>query len=203
MSNRTWTPDVFERIFTQNADPWNFEESTYEKEKRERLLTFLPRTGAEFAVEMGCATGVTTLLLAERCRKILAIDASATALSLARTRCQHQSNIVFKEAFLPEYYPDKEAAGCNLVIISEILYFLSAEDIRILAKKTLASIRPDGIILLINWTGPTNTPCTGDDAADHFIETARSSGWAVIKAERAPSYRIDCLRHSPVSSSCD
>jgi len=46
---------------------------------------------------------------------------------------------------------------------------LSQTDIQELAFQTTTSLKTTGHILIVNWTGETDTPCTGDEAANCFI----------------------------------
>ncbi|AOW46373.1 methyltransferase type 12 [Acetobacter ascendens] len=195
MNNETWKPDVFESLFQKSPDPWNFENSLYEQQKLTRILQCLPTGSVSFAVELGCAIGVSTLALAKHCKRIVGIDASEIALSRAKRRCVQQKHISFIKAFLPQAYPTLEVSGCDLVLISEILYFLSLEDIRNLAVNVINSLKPEGSILIVNWIGPTDTPCTGDEAAECFIQVCREQSWLPNHSERAEGYRIDRLSH--------
>lgn len=196
MSRETWKPEVFERLFQGGSDPWGLESSPYERQKLARVLECLPARPVSFAVELGCAIGVGTLALAQRCRRVLAVDASENALSIARQRCRAQDYVTFLKAFLPVDYPVAEASGCDLVLISEILYFLTAEDIQRLAVMVAESLVPAGHILLVNWTGETDTPCTGDEAAEHFMQTCLGADWQADLSERGEGYRIDRLCRS-------
>ncbi|MBS0994379.1 methyltransferase domain-containing protein [Gluconobacter cerinus] len=193
MSKETWTADVFENLFQQDPDPWDFESSPYEHKKLQRVLQCLPCSPIAFAVELGCAIGVGTLALTQRCQRILAVDASETALTKARQRCQEYALVSFIKAFLPSAYPVVDAAGCDLVLISEILYFLSETDIQELAFQTTTSLKTTGHILIVNWTGETDTPCTGDEAANCFIQECLAHGWVPDLDERGEGYRIDRL----------
>jgi len=51
---------------------------------------------------------------------------------------------------------------------------------------------PAGSLLLVNWRGQSNDPCTGDEPADLFIE--RSSPWLGRRAQHhEDNYRLDLL----------
>lgn len=193
MSNETWKPEVFESLFQDNPDPWNFENSPYEQRKLARVLECLPPWPVCFAVELGCAIGVGSLALSQYYQHVLAVDASESALAIARQRCSGQGHIRFLKAFLPEEYPVAEASGCDLVLVSEVLYFLTAEDIQRLAVLVTQSLTPAGSILIVNWTGRTDTPCTGDEAAACFIRACRERQWHPDLSERGEGYRIDRL----------
>jgi cyclopropane fatty-acyl-phospholipid synthase-like methyltransferase len=193
MSNETWKADIFESLFQQHPDPWSFESSLYEQKKLSRVLECLPSSPVSFATELGCAIGVGTLALAQRYQRVLGVDASETALAMARQRCQEHTGVRFIKAFLPADYPATDADGSDLILISEILYFLSPADIHTLAAKVTESLVPEGSILIVNWTGPTDTPCTGDEAAENFILACQEHHWLPDLAERNEGYRIDRL----------
>lgn len=193
MSAETWKPEVFERLFQDNPDPWDFESSPYERQKLSRVLECLPAAPISFAVELGCAIGVSTLALAQHCGRILAIDASENALAIAGRRCERQAHVSFLKAFLPSDYPAAEASGCDLVLISELLYFLTPQDIRSLAAVVMESLQSNGHILIVNWTGQTDTPCSGSEAAEYFIGACHERHWVPDLSEQGVGYRIDRL----------
>ncbi len=54
----------------------------YAERNRDALRVVAPRPG-DVVVELGCARGDVTFLLASRCREVIGVDASAVALSMA------------------------------------------------------------------------------------------------------------------------
>ncbi|MEJ0019979.1 MAG: class I SAM-dependent methyltransferase [Acetobacteraceae bacterium] len=91
---------------------------------------------------------------------------------------------------IPAEWP---AARFDLVVLSEVLYFLSPPDIAAVAAHVHETLVPGGVVLLVNWRGGTDDPCSGDAAAETFIGGTRdwlSAGTQV--AERR--YRLDLLR---------
>jgi hypothetical protein len=78
-------------------------------------------------------------------------------------------------------------------VLSEVLYFLTPEDIGRVADRVEASLDPAGVVLLVNWRGRSGDPCTGDDAAEIFRE--RSRQWLVpTRHYQEAAYRLDLLR---------
>ncbi len=190
MSGRSsWGADVFDRIYARGDDPWGFEASGYEQAKYAATLAALPRDRFADCLEVGCSIGVQTRALAARCDRVLGLDLAAEALRRAAARCADLPGVTFARAQVPRDWPP---GGFDLIVLSEILYFLNPADIAGVARLVLGSLRPGGAAVLVNWTGETDTPTTGDDAARLLIEGV--APWlGVTAAQRAPGYRIDVL----------
>ena len=75
-----------------------------------------------------------------------------------------------------------------------MLYFLGPDDLAASARLAAASLSAGGVALLVNWIGPTNSPTTGDEAADTFIAEARLTP---ALQRREARYRLDLLCHAP------
>jgi cyclopropane fatty-acyl-phospholipid synthase-like methyltransferase len=181
--------DHFRRIYESSADPWNMLGSGYEAAKYQHTLGMLE--GRHFAVglEVGCSIGVLTSLLATRCKTLLAVDIVEAPLGLARARCADLPQVQFALMQAPQEWPDHLF---DLVVLSEILYFLSPDDIAYCARRVADSTSPDAVVLLVNWLGQSDDPSTGNEAADQFIESLAGL-FHVDRAERAQQYRIDRL----------
>ena len=184
----SWSADVFDRLYAERPDPWDLAGSPYERDKRAATLAALPRPRFEAALEVGCSLGVLTEALAARCDRLLALDFAEAALARARARCAALPQVAFRCAHLPGDWPE---GRFDLVVFSEVLYFLDAGDIARAAAACAASLLPGGTCVLVNWTGETDTPCTGEEAADRFIAAA---GLVAAPPCRAPGYRLDVLR---------
>ncbi len=196
MSDETWGAEVFDRIYAADPDPWGFANSPYEAGKYRDTLDLLdlsaPAGRFARAAELGCSIGVFTSMLAPRCDALIGIDAAGAAIDAARVRCAGFAHLRFACGLLPAAWPDGEF---DLIVVSEILYFLSAADIDRLARAALTSTAPDATILLANWIGPTDTPLTGDNAAERFI-TALQPDFGTRQAARRDKYRLDLLKRA-------
>ena len=80
MQRKIIDPAGFEAKFRENIDPWNYAASPFEAYKRAVLLRACGTRRYGRGLELACAIGVTTQMLAPRCLRLLAIDSSATAL---------------------------------------------------------------------------------------------------------------------------
>ena len=186
----SWDRSVFDRIYARGDDPWDFAGSAYEIAKYDQTLAALPRERFVCGLEVGCSIGVQTRRLAGRCDTLLALDLAPAAVARARARCADLPHVTVREAQVPRDWPP---GTYDLIVLSEVLYFLDRADLASLARLVLGSLRPDGAVLLANWTGPTDTPTTGDEAAQTFIGGAAPR--TVVQLHQQHSgYRLDLLR---------
>jgi 2-polyprenyl-3-methyl-5-hydroxy-6-metoxy-1,4-benzoquinol methylase len=183
-------PEYFEQIYAKNPDPWNFARSRYEHEKYHETLAMLEDQHFASGLEIGCSIGILTGLLAGRCHKLLAVDIVDTALSAARANCADFPQVRFEKRQMPAQWPERERF--DLVVLSEVLYFLTQEDIAELAAHVADSLLPGGVVLLVNFLGEIDEPSGGGDAAaEAFL---RPGHFDVMKQSRREKYRIDRLR---------
>jgi len=187
---RTIAPEYFEALYARDGDPWKFATSDYEREKYARTLAALPEAQYAAALEVGCSIGVLTRQLATRCERLVAIDAAPTPLTEARRRCRELTNVEFAQMFVPGEWPE---GVFDLILLSEVIYYLDADDVGELAKRVDAALAPQATILLVHWTGETDYPLTGDHAAELFIQALRDRV-EVVRSDQQPRYRLDVLK---------
>ncbi len=134
-----------------------------------------------------------TRRLAAQCDALLALDGAQAALDQAAARCHDLPQVQFRRAMIPGGFPP---GPFDLILFSEVLYFLDADDVSRTASLAQASLAPDGLAILVNWTGETNTPVTGDAAVTLFAAAARElqhTDW-----RREEQYRLDRFRRKHV-----
>jgi SAM-dependent methyltransferase len=180
MTRRSHTikPDYFDALYSADPDPWRFRTSDYETEKYARTLGALSRPCYRHALEVGCSIGVFTGQLAARCEGLLAIDASAVALTSARKTCSAFANITFEVCVVPAKFP---RGPFDLIVLSEVIYYLDAPDVHRLAARCVEALAPDGEIVTCHWLGDTDYPSTGAMASDLF---------ALAMIKRLPTHTI-------------
>lgn len=186
MSRRTETirPEYFDELYAGDPDPWRFATSDYEREKYAATIAALPDRRFAAALEVGCSIGVLTAQLAGRCDDLLAIDVAEAALTQARARCP---GVRFERRAIPAEWPP---GRFDLMLFSEVLYYLDAAAIRDAAARARAALQPGGCMLLVHFLGETDYPSTGDEAAAIFTEAV---GLRVAYRLRRELYRIDRL----------
>jgi SAM-dependent methyltransferase len=146
-----YNPQYFDTLFSEDADPWRFQSRWYEERKRELTLACLPHRRFAHAYEPGCAIGELTASLAQRCDHLLASDGSAEAVQLARSRLADLPGVEVEQAWVPEQWPER---SFDLVVISELAYFLPVDALDPLADRILASLEPGGVVLGCHWRWP-------------------------------------------------
>lgn len=183
-------PEWFESLFREKGDPWEFETSDYEQEKYDHTLASLGRARYASALEVGCANGVLTARLADRCDALLAVDVSDTALAAARARCAGAPQVSFARCRLPRETPE---GRFDLVILSEVVYYWNRTDLARMADYLRGAVVPGGEILLVHWTGDTDYPLSGDEAVDGLGALLGEEVEPVCE-ERRDAYRLDRWR---------
>lgn len=187
--------EYFDALYEGSDDPWQMATSPYEAAKYAATVAALPRPRYASGLEIGCAVGVLSGALADRCARLVAVDVAEAALERARQRNRHRGNLRFvRAAFGEEAIPGTPPGGFDLIILSEVLYYFDAAMLQTVADAARAIAAPGADILLVHWLGPTpDYPQTGDAAADGFI-AALSGDARVVSQSRTPDYRIDLLR---------
>jgi hypothetical protein len=91
--------------------------------------------------------------------------------------------------FVPDEWPDGEF---ELILLSEVVYYLSRDDVGRLAAKVIRSSSKGGSVILVHWTGLTDYPLSGDEAAALFIKHVEPS-CVVERTDRYRQFRLDVL----------
>lgn len=184
-------PDYFDRLYADKPDPWGLETRAYERDKYADSLRALSHAHYPEAVEVGCALGVLTHELAPRCGRLLGVDPAEAALARAREINRDRANVRFERMHLPAETPE---GLFDLIVLSEVLYYFDAHDLRRVADWATGALRPGGEALLVHWLGETpDYPLTGDDAAEIFGESVRGR-LERVRGHRREQYRLEVYR---------
>jgi cyclopropane fatty-acyl-phospholipid synthase-like methyltransferase len=179
----------FQRLYEVDPDPWDFRTSVYEQTKYRQTLEALGTRYFHSTLEVGCSIGVLTRLLASRSERVLGVDLVEAPLATARATCTGLPGVQFRRMRVPEEWP---AGTFDLIVLSEVLYYLNAEDIASLCMRIERTLAPRGLVVLVNWLGVADEPCTGEQAAEAFIACTRQ--WlALSSVNHNEGYRMDVL----------
>ncbi|HET6340381.1 MAG TPA: SAM-dependent methyltransferase [Polyangiales bacterium] len=97
--------EYFERVYSQDADPWGFETRRYEERKYALTLAVLPRARYTRAFEPGCSFGVLTELLAPRCDALIASEVVPSVTARARKRLERYAHVDVDVGAIPDVWP--------------------------------------------------------------------------------------------------
>lgn len=178
---------VFDRLYRRHEDPWRYLSSPYEARKRALTLAVLPRPHYGLVVEAGASIGVLTEQVAARADRVVGLEASDVAVERAAGRLAALPHAEVRRAVLPGQWPD-DVAGADLVIASEIGYFLQPEELDAMVDAVAASLGPGGELLLCHWRHPIEGwPLDGDTV---HARVAADPRWRCIAEHLEDDFRI-------------
>jgi len=183
----------FDALYAGDPDPWGFRTRPYEQGKYDDTIAALEGRRFKTAVEVGCSIGELTARLGEVCDQVLGVDIAEAPLRLARARNAGAPHIRFARMAMPGTIPK---GRFDLIVLSEVLYYFSADDRAAMADWVATALTPDGTALLVHWLGETpDYPFTGDQAVEGFLNAAAAK-LTIAQRWRRDLYRVDRLRRA-------
>lgn len=150
--------EYFRSIYDDDPDPWGFDHRWYEQRKFDLTVAVLPRRRYRRALEPGCANGALTERLAVRCDELIAYDFVPEVVERARARLQDHTGVSIGSGEFPEYWPGGPG---DLVVLSEVGYYLTPLGAQVAAERLEAWLDPGGDVVATHYTGATDYPMTG------------------------------------------
>ncbi|MEQ8291239.1 MAG: class I SAM-dependent methyltransferase [Roseovarius sp.] len=185
----------FEQLYRDRPDPWDYETSSYEAEKYRRCLDLLPRAQYGRGLEIGCSIGVMSAMIAARCDSLLGLDVAPTAIERARAR--GIPNARFRRASVPEDWP---GGTWDLIVFSEVLYYLTAEALDETISRAAQSLAPGGTCLVAGYDGPTETALSAPEVEARLLAgLAAARPRHLVRRDREPMWiaaSFQCLAQS-------
>ncbi|KFB09276.1 class I SAM-dependent methyltransferase [Nitratireductor basaltis] len=170
-----------QQLYAAGDDPWNFRRSAYEQAKFRATRAALPRSRYQSALEVGCGNGELARHLSPACASYTGVDAVEIAVEAAR-------RTVPRGRFLRSYLPAELPHGdYDLIVLSEVLYFLDAAGIASLAAQIGRKWHAADIVC-VTWLGPSGNALEGREALQLFVEAV---GREFSCVSDAGQYRID------------
>ncbi|SOD74924.1 LmbE family N-acetylglucosaminyl deacetylase [Jatrophihabitans sp. GAS493] len=180
----------FDELYAEDDDPWGLQDRFYEQRKRDLLIASLPRRRFRRAFEPGCAIGLLTERLAQRCDSVTAWDFARRALDLAAENLDEHPNVELAQGTVPDQWPEGEF---DLIVLSEVGYYCL--DLDVLAARVRASLSADGVLLACHWRHP---------AADHphtaeAVHAAVGRGMHPLLCHTEADFRLEVWSATPAS----
>ncbi len=188
MSEASLPADYFDALYAGDPDPWRFRTSDYERDKYADTVAALEGRRFVRAVEIGCSIGELTARLAPLCEDLLGVDIAQAALDAAAARNRDTPQVRFQKLALPGEQPE---GLFDLIVLSEVLYYFSAADLKRVAAWVQTALAPGGVVLMVHWLGETpDYPHTGDEAVEAFSRALQPALTTDRRSRRA-QYRLD------------
>jgi LmbE family N-acetylglucosaminyl deacetylase len=135
----------FASLYAAQQDPWHTADSWYERRKRAVILACLPAERYRRTLEPACGIGVLTQHLAARSDQVIAFDPVEEAVLRAKATAPTAEVTV---AALPSTGTQQPV---DLIVLSEILYYLSDDDLHTSLDNLLQLLEPGGHLLAAHW----------------------------------------------------
>lgn len=160
-----------ETIYHSDFDPWEHLSSPYEHDKYAQTIGTVGDRKFQLGLEIGCGIGGLSTHLAGRCDRLLCMDCITLALARARLRLDDKPHVSVCEGTAPDDIPE---INPDLLVLSEVLYFLTVEEIDQLGCWAEVNATRDAVIIVVVWTGPTGQQLSGMESMDRFSQALRN-----------------------------
>ncbi len=138
----------FEARYRADPDPWGYTSSEYERDKYEATLAACGRGPFADALELGASIGAFSELLAPRCERLTTIDAAPTAVAAARRRLAGAPQVDVILGEIPDAIPVRRF---DLVVASEILYYLTGSELTQTMGRLESAMMSGGRLVAVHW----------------------------------------------------
>jgi trans-aconitate methyltransferase len=140
--------DHFVNLYLAKDDPWDVATKWHDQRKYAVTMASLPRERYRRCYEPGCSIGLLTRMLAERCDEVLAVDCVESAVQQAAEVNRDLANVRVATAMLPAELPE---GTFDLVVIGDLLYYLSGDDLTALLDGLIQRLEPGGDLAAVHF----------------------------------------------------
>ena len=166
VENNIWIKKYFEDEF-KSVDPWNFFSSEYEQKKYRRQITFIKDRifNPDRILEIGCAEGAHTKLLAKEFpeTKIIGLDISSIAIKRAKKNV-NIDKVEFLNVDIIEHIKKIQDIYFDIIIWSESIYYVGGQKSIIhtynLFIELINKLKQNGILCTTNIIDQLDSPET-------------------------------------------
>lgn len=180
----------FDDLYRHADDPWSVGQRWYERRRAELIMAMLPKPRFDRAFEPGCSIGMLSEQLADRCEELICADVVPAAVHAARQRLRASSAGASVEVRCAGI-EDWPAGSFDLIVFSELAYYLSDESFAGFLTSAAASLRPGGVVLAAHWRHPV--PGGFRSAESAHAALAGIDGWTRHASYRDADVLIDVI----------
>ncbi|HEY1484885.1 MAG TPA: class I SAM-dependent methyltransferase [Micromonosporaceae bacterium] len=181
----------FREMYASSPDPWSFAERWYDRRKYALTLAALPQERYRSGFEPACSIGVLSAGLAERCDSLLCTDLVDEAVDRARERLAGYPHVTVRRQALPDW-PD---GHFDLIVLSEVLYYLTDEELFDTLTNARASLEPGGHLVSVHWRHPVAEHRRRGDEVHAAVNHV--DGLHRLAAYHDPDFRLDVFARVP------
>ncbi|WP_229071180.1 SAM-dependent methyltransferase [Actinoplanes sp. DH11] len=183
--------DYFTGLYMAKDDPWDVATKWHNQRKYAVTLASLPRERYRSCYEPGASIGLFTRMLAPRCDAILATDSVEEAVAQAAVNTAGLPNVTVQRAMVPAEMP---TGTFDLVVIGDLLYYLSAADLEAFLAGVQQRLEPGGDLVCLhfrdrensNWDGfNVHEAVAARPGLDHVVR--HEDEWFLLDVFRAGS----------------
>lgn len=195
--------DHLEGLYASSADPWDLETSAYEESKRQATLGALPRRRYRFCFEVGSSVGVLTAQLAQRADRLVGWEPVEIAARQAQERISGLERagelstgaVSIESRALSAVYRRFGPAGADLVVLSEVLYFIPHDELAPIISGLCQRAAPDAHLVAVHWRYPVAGWPDGG-AGTHAALADEPRLRRIHRASSSPDYLIEVFEIS-------
>jgi 2-polyprenyl-3-methyl-5-hydroxy-6-metoxy-1,4-benzoquinol methylase len=183
--------DHFTGLYMAKDDPWDVASKWHNQRKYAVTLASLPREHYTRCYEPGASIGLFTRMLAPRCDEVVATDSVAEAVDQLRANTADLPNVRAEQGMVPADLP---TGTFDLVVIGDLLYYLSGPDLTAFLDGLADRLEPHGDLVSLHFRDPGNETYDGHNV--HAAVAARPELEHVIRHEDE-WFLLDVFRRLP------
>lgn len=180
----------FDDLYRHADDPWSVGQRWYERRRAGLIMAMLPKPRFDRAFEPGCSIGMLSEQLAGRCEELICADVVPAAVHAARQRLRASgagASVEVRCAGIEDW----PAGSFDLIVFSELAYYLSDASFAGFLASAAASLRPGGVVLAAHWRHPV--PGGYRSAESAHAALAGIDGWTRHASYRDADVFIDVI----------
>nr|WP_296070374.1 SAM-dependent methyltransferase [uncultured Actinoplanes sp.] len=144
----TVSDEHFLGMYLAKDDPWDLATKWHDRRKYAVTMASLPRERYRSCYEPGCSVGLLTAMLATRCDDVLAVDCVDSAVEQTRAAVREFPQVRAQRAMVPQELPDETF---DLIVLGDLLYYLSADDLAAFLDGLAARLEPGGDLVSVHF----------------------------------------------------